>query len=147
MDDIRIAPAAPSDWPAIAGLLTGCGLPLEGARDHLADFLVATTRAGLVGVIGMERHGGAALLRSFATAREVRGQGLGARLLAELEGRARQAGIPRLHLLTTTAQAYFQTRGYAPQARASAPAELADSAEFQGACPASAIFMGRMLTG
>ena len=58
---------------------------------------------------------------------------------------AQRRDLRTLHLLTTTAEDYFSQRGFsiAPQSRA--PDELQASAEFRGACPASATFMSMIL--
>jgi hypothetical protein len=33
--------ARPEDWEAVVTLLSQCSLPLDGAREHLPDFLLA----------------------------------------------------------------------------------------------------------
>jgi len=50
-----------------------------------------------------------------------------------------------LYLLTTTAEEYFPSFGFEKVERSSVPAELNDSAELKGACPASATVMRRGL--
>src|SRR3546814_2079737 len=62
-------------------------------------------------------------------------------MLSSLERPAADDGATRLYLLTTTAESFFGRFGYAPLPRASAPAEIADSAEFRSLCPASAAFL------
>lgn len=54
---------------------------------------------------------------------------------------ARRRNFKAIYLLTTTARDYFQRLGFALADRARAPKALQPSAEFQGACPASADFM------
>jgi N-acetylglutamate synthase-like GNAT family acetyltransferase len=56
------------DWDGIAQLLTERRLPTEGARDHLAAFVVATEGRALLGCAGLERYGDVGLLRSVAVA-------------------------------------------------------------------------------
>jgi N-acetylglutamate synthase-like GNAT family acetyltransferase/DNA-binding MarR family transcriptional regulator len=133
--------ARTDDWPAIAALLRANGLPLAGARTHLADFLVIDAGDHIVAAAGRESHGPVALLRSVVTAADWRGHGLAERLLAGQRQDAAAAGADTLFLLTTTAESYFARRGFVRCPRAAVPPALHASAEFQGACPASAIVM------
>lgn|GEM_PF-10013 len=141
----RIRGARPDDWPAVEALLRACALPIDGAADHLADFVVADDDGRLVAVAGLELHGPDGLLRSVAVSPEARGAGIGGAIVAAVEGLARGRGVHRLHLLTTTADAYFARRGFRARERAAAPESLRASAEFRGACPASATFMSMSL--
>lgn len=136
-----IRPATPADWPAIAALLESSHLPLAGAREHLEHFLVAMDGERCLGVTGLEPYGRAALLRSVATAAHARGQGIAAALVKRTIGLARQQGIETLVLLTTTAEDYFPRHGFLRVERQDTPASLWQSAEFTGACPASATVM------
>lgn len=138
--------ASDADWPAIASLLSSAALPPDGARDHLANFLVGASieRLGCVG--GYEHYGRVGLLRSMAVDEQWRGQGVGERLLDALKSRARAQHIDRLYLLTTTAAEYFGQRGFTTIERDTAPAVLRSSREFQGLCPASATLMVATLT-
>jgi N-acetylglutamate synthase-like GNAT family acetyltransferase len=135
-----------ADLPAIAALLERSGLPVNGVADHLEHFEVAGEGEAVAAVCGLERHEPEALLRSLAVAPERRGRGLGASMVGRAEERARALGLARLWLLTETAQSWFERLGWSPVPRAGAPAELAASAEFQGACPATAVLMTRELT-
>jgi amino-acid N-acetyltransferase len=134
-------PAAKQDWPAIKDMLLAEGLPPDGAKDHLAHFLVGEQGGQLASAGGLEVYGGAALLRSVVVAPEARGKGLAKRLLADLAALAASLGIGRLYLLTTTAESYFSGLGFRRVARSRIPGQLQQSREFQGACPASASAM------
>lgn len=136
-----IRAATVRDRDAVHALLRGEALPLDGLPEDLAHFLVAEQDGALVGVIGLEPYGEAGLLRSAAVAPAVRGTGLGARLVTALVGAARAAGIRELTLLTTTAEGWFPRFGFERIAREEAAASLQASAEFRGACPASATTM------
>jgi amino-acid N-acetyltransferase len=137
----RLRPAVERDWPEIAAVLQRHGLPLDGAADHLADFVVAESDEGICGVAGLEVHGEAALLRSVAVVAP--GDGLGTRLVTHVITQAEARGIRDLVLLTTTAGAFFPRFGFTAVSRDDVPAALRTSAEFQGACPASALVMRR----
>jgi amino-acid N-acetyltransferase len=59
-----------------------------------------------------------------------------------LEG-AEVAGIEELYLLTTTADQYFPRFGFTRTTRSAVPDAVKASAEFQGACPDTAVVMTR----
>ncbi len=138
---LRLRQAAPADWPAIEVLLRANGLPLAGAREHLSTFVLAEAGAEVIGCAGVEAYGSIALLRSVAVAPGLQRQGVGRQLLALLISEARRRSFKALYLLTATAAGYFARLGFQPADRATAPQALLQSAEFQGACPASADFM------
>lgn len=142
---IMIRPATPSDAPAVRALLAGAKLPLDGVPDDLRGFLVATRGAEVVGTIGLEPYGEAALLRSAAVQATERGTGIGEALVTSLLARAKSNGVHTLVLLTTTAERWFPRFGFTPITREEAPQALHASAEFRGACPATAVVMRREL--
>jgi amino-acid N-acetyltransferase len=123
---------------AVVQLLCASGLAVDDLDSADIDFVLATDGEALRGVAGLERFGQAALVRSVAVRTEERTAGLGSRLLAEIEGCARDGGIRQLVLLTQTAEDFFLRRGYQPIDREHAPAAVQASAEFQSLCPASA---------
>jgi len=141
LNNVSLRQAGAADWPAIAALLQAHQLPLDGAQAHLATFVLAAQGQEVVGVAGAEVHGDVALLRSVAVAPGLQSQGIGALLVGTMKDQARRRGIRQLFLLTTGAAAYFTRHGFQPMDRAQAPHALAASAEFQGACPASATLM------
>ena len=69
------------------------------------------------------------------------GNGLGRALYFNVRERARSRGVGALYLLTTTAADYFERLGFIRESRESAPVALRASAEFRGACPASATLL------
>jgi len=145
MAEWRIDRASDDDWNDVARLLEQCKLPLAGAEEFLGSFRVAREGAEIVAVAGFESRGDAVLLRSFAVTPACRGTGLGAMLLERLEADAREAGARAAYLLTTTADHYFARHGFERMSRDTAPGTLLASVEFQGACPATAVFMGKPL--
>ena len=141
------APAQPADLPAIRALLAASGLPGEDLTPaHLDSFWVRRDPAGLVGVVGLELRGHAALLRSLAVRRDGQGHGLGAALLAHAESQAGVLGVDRLYLLTTTAERFFAAHGYAVTPRETAPPEIRGMAEFTELCPSSSVCMTKRIT-
>lgn len=136
-----IRPGLPADWPTIADLLTRSKLPVEGAQECLQHFVVAEEASEVVGCAALEPHGQHALLRSVAVSQQHRHRGLAGAMIEHRVDSARRLGLGELHLLTTTASPYFARMGFAAVARSMVPADLDASAEFQGACPASAVLM------
>lgn len=142
-DEMIIEAATPADVPAIAALLREAGLPSEDFATHVAHFLVARAAGQVVGAVGAELHGEAALLRSLVVAPARRAGGLGNRLVNELERAAAAWGVRRWWLLTTTAVKFFAQRGFKVAVRDDAPEAIRGTAEFRGLCPSVALCMSR----
>jgi len=122
----------------VLGLLRDAALPTVEVERWLPHFVVAERGGRAVGAAGLEVHGGDGILRSVVVAPEARGHGLGGRLTDAVIAAAREAGLHRLYLLTTTAEAYFPRRGFRPIDRGDVSADAMQSVEFREACPASA---------
>jgi len=135
--------AAPDDLARIETLLTASGLPLDGVRDALSDFIVAEHDGTLVGVGGLEICCNNALLRSVAVSDAWRSRGVGRALVTRVIADAESRGIHALYLLTTTAEHYFPSFGFRTVSRDDVPEDIRATAEFKGACPASATVMCR----
>jgi len=140
-----LRPATNRDWHSIGLLLYENKLPQEGAREHLAHFVVATTDGVIVGCAGAELYGDIALLRSVAIVPLLHGKGIGKMLVNRLIQEAKERKIAKIYLLTISAQEYFEHFGFQPELIDKAPQSLKASAEFQGACPAGATFMSLTL--
>jgi amino-acid N-acetyltransferase len=116
-------------------------------RENFSNFVVAHDDSAIVGAIGLEKYGSAALLRSAVVSPDHRGSGVGHQLVEEVLERAEADGIAEVYLLTTTAEEYFPRFGFARITRAAVPEGLKSSAEFRGACPETAIVMIRRVSG
>ena len=141
---IRLASAR--DERAVEALLTANHLPLDGVHDTLRCFVVAEDGSDIVGEAGIEECGVAgehALLRSVAVSADWRSRGLGRALVARAIALAEERGAKALYLLTTSAERYFPSFGFTQTTRDAVPADVSATAEFKGACPASAIVMVR----
>jgi len=138
-----IRSAHPLDTPAIERLLTAADLPLAGLSDALPGMVVAESGGAIVGTAALEVRGNNALLRSVAVAPEWRSRGLGRALVARAIADAEARGLDAVYLLTTSAERYFPSFGFRPTTRAAVPRELQTTAEFNGACPDSAVVMCR----
>lgn len=133
--------AAPADHVAVRALLAASDLPLVGIPDDLAHFLVAESNGTLVGAIGLEVYGSAALLRSAVVHPSRRGSGTGEALVHALLAHAHALGVTDVALLTTTADRWFPRFGFVRVERHSLPAAVFASEELKGACPATAVAM------
>jgi N-acetylglutamate synthase-like GNAT family acetyltransferase len=140
-----LRPATEYDWPAVAALLDANRLPLDGANEHLATYLVATSDGTVIGCAGAEIYADVALLRSVAVTPPMQGLGMGKRLSSRLLEELKARHVARVYLLTLTAAPYFAGLGFQRELIAQAPLALKASVELQGACPANAIFMSLTL--
>lgn len=139
---MSIEPANPSDLPAIRWLLEFDRLPSDDLTEGLLrHFLVLRDEGQVLGVIGLELHGGVALLRSLVVAEEFRGRSHGAALASAAESLARRLGVVSIYLLTTSAEAFFQSRGYRRISRDAAPSQIQATTQFSALCPSTAVLM------
>lgn len=135
-----------SDWGVVVKLLERAQLPTEDlstAKD--LSFWLLEDREVPVGVIGLERFDGTALLRSLAVAQTHQRCGLGRSLVTHIEREAYALRINSLALLTQTAERFFYELGYAVAARTSLPEAIQQSGQFRTLCPASAVCMTKVL--
>lgn len=129
-------------------LLSASDLPVADiTAQHMRHFFGCGSDSKLAGLVGLELYGDVALLRSLAVTVEMRGSGLGSKLVEYAEGFAREKGVTSLYLLTTTAEAFFQHRGYVRVPREEAPEAIKETTEFSGICPLSSAFMAKHFTG
>jgi amino-acid N-acetyltransferase len=135
---VRAAWAA--DYDAVCALLKAAALPVGGLDDHFpGGYAVGVDERGaIVGACGIETYRTAGLLRSAVVAEQVRGSGLGGRLVEERLDWARRRGLDAVFLLTTTAPAFFARLGFAAVERDEVPPAVRASREFAEICPASA---------
>jgi amino-acid N-acetyltransferase len=120
-------------------------LPTADVASNLDWFYVGYVDGEPIGVGGIEPNGSVGLLRSVVVTSSVRGRGYGGALTDALEARARRDGIETLYLLTTTADQFFEARGYTKLERAEAPRSIQRTSEFESLCPESATCMKKSL--
>lgn len=146
MSTTRIRPATPDDFREILALLDEASLPTQDLGNvRPVHFWVAERGGRIEGAGGLEQYGDAALLRSLVVTHAARGSGLGIALVETIERAAATMGISRLVLLTRTARAFFEHRGYSVIPRESAPDAIRTSAEFRVFCPAPAVCMTKSI--
>ncbi|MBB5394692.1 arsenic resistance N-acetyltransferase ArsN2 [Mucilaginibacter sp. AK015] len=142
--DIQIKPAELYRDNVIA-LLTTEKLPTSDLAVMLSNFFVAVNNGEVIGVGGLETYGAYGLLRSVATARAWRGQGIASQLLNKIEALAADLGLKAIYLFTESSRDYFETKGYEHIARMDIPEEVKGSSEFAHICPESATAMQKSL--
>ena len=145
MNSSVVRTARADDLSRMARLLEESSLSSEGVSDSLGHFRVALDGKDIVGTVGIEHYGSDGLLRSLAVAPSWRSRGMGDLLLRQAIEDARQLGIRRLVLLTTTAAGYFEHRGWRVIDRAALTGGLTASSQFRGACPSTATCMEILL--
>ncbi len=140
-----ISPAQTTDGARIRELLAAAGLPVADLETAPLQLWVARDNTRVVGLIGLERYGSAALLRSLCVDTSYQRSGVGRKLVFTLEQASRDAGVSLLVLLTQTAESFFTHLRYSVIDRAYVPDEILQSAEFRSLCPASATCMTKSL--
>lgn len=137
--DVVLRPAVPSDREAVDALLVRAGLPTDGLRTE--DLTVALDGRRVVGAVGLERFGSAAMLRSLVVGEDVRRQGIGRRLVIAAIEVARWSGTSEIHLYTEDAQGLFAGFGFEPVSGELIKAACAESSLVSGRCCTTATAM------
>jgi len=131
---------------SVVALLEAEGLPASDLTEaHLQHFFFTATDGTPSALVGLEIYGRDALLRSLVVSAAARTQGLGSALVLHAEQYAAAHEVRALYLLTTTAESFFEHRGYRRIDRAEAPSAIQSTREFASLCPASSAFMIKRL--
>jgi amino-acid N-acetyltransferase len=127
-------------------LLQAQGLPISDITDeHLEHFFFVGSEGSPIGLVGVELYGINALLRSLVVANKARIRGIGTLLVQHAEEYAVSHSVATMYLLTTTAESFFERRGYRRVDRNRAPLAIQSAPEFASLCPASSAFMIKRL--
>jgi N-acetylglutamate synthase-like GNAT family acetyltransferase len=145
MKTVNIRVARPEDLATLTRMLETEHLPIASVAEHLGAFLIAEEDGAVVGAIGLEVYGDTALLRSAVVTPAKQNSGIGTALYEALVRQARSLDVRRLLLLTTTAEKYFEKKGFSRIDQRSVTGPITSSAEFTGACPSTAACMELML--
>ena len=130
----------------VARVLAQCGLPSDDILpEHLPNFVLARDGESEVGVAGLQLLGSSGLVRSVGVLPGHRSRGLGTRLLAAVEDRARSEGLKQLFLLTNDAQSFFLAHGYTESSRCAAPPEVQGCSQFGSSCCEAATLMSKRI--
>lgn len=129
----------PGEEQTVSDLITDAGLSVQDLdSEKLVHFIVARIGDAIVGTVGLEPFGEAALLRSLTVAIKHRKQAIATRLVAAIEKYARSHGVEAIYLLTLDAADFFCEQSYQRIDRQTAPAGVQATEEFQTLCPATA---------
>ena len=143
-----IRAARPGDLAQVERTLTDADLPLDGLSDQFGDgYAIAEAEGNIIGVEGVEVHGGDGLLRSAAVVASWQGKGVGHALTRDRIEWARRRGLRSLYLLTMTAGDYWPRFGFERTDRDTAPDAVRQSREFRETCPSTALLMALPLQG
>ena len=122
------------------------GLPIDDIDDtDKVRFLGIKEGSILLGVIGLEIYENIVLLRSLIVDEQYRGKGFGIFLMNAAEDWCRERQLEQLYLLTTNAQAFFQTLHYEEIERVKVPEVIKATSQFSSLCPADATVMHKSL--
>jgi amino-acid N-acetyltransferase len=142
---IFITKASDNHRPMVIALLQAEKLPVEDLPASLDNFFVALNEDKVIGAIGLEQYGHYGLLRSMVVHAAHRNTHIASRLVEQLEHYGNTLAISDMYLLTETAPAYFEKKGYQKIKREEVPSALQVSSEFSHVCPVSAIAMKKEL--
>ena len=119
-------------------------LPADDISEQTKLFVIEENKT-VIGTVGIEIYSDDALLRSLSVDADKRSRGIGKLLVDFIENFALGQRISNIYLLTTTAEKFFQRKGYTIIGREDVPESIRYSSEFSKVCPASAIVMKKQL--
>lgn len=128
---MRARRAHPKDVKAVHALIAsyateGLLLPRteDNVREHLSTFLVLEERSKIIGCVSLETYGtDLAEIRSLAVNPEIRGRGLGGKLVEFALGEARRKKIARVFAVTHAPE-FFIRHGFAASSRHAVPEKI-----------------------
>lgn len=131
-----------NDRSAVNQLLQNAGLPLiETTDDTSYLFKAINSDEEIIGAIGLEIYGQYGLLRSLVVSDKYRNQGIAESLVNQIEQQSAALKLKEVYLLTTTADNYFEKKGFMRIHRDKVQPEITTSKEFSNICPVSAVIM------
>jgi N-acetylglutamate synthase-like GNAT family acetyltransferase len=141
MQEIKYSRAIPGDEAAIKTLLAACELPYLDITPFLSNFVLARSDGAIVGVIGLEVYGRAALVRSMAVIPDFRRKGIAGALNKRILALGQLLGVQEVYLLTLTAADYASGLGFQKISRDDVPESIQATGEFKSLCPQTAVCM------
>jgi amino-acid N-acetyltransferase len=133
----------------VSQLLKDAGLvPIGLEEEKLQLFCEQDKNDEVLGVVGLEIYGTAAILRSLAVQEDMRKQGIGRRLLSEVFVFEKNNEITELYLMTETiGKMLEQSYGFSYIGREKVPGDMAQSPLFKDVCHCSCAVMVKQLGG
>lgn len=136
MDLLRRSAADLSD---LSLALTDANLPIDDVAEPGREFFRFDRDGELVGFGGLERYGADVLLRSVVVLPHHRSHGEGKAITASLLSAARDAGAGHAYLLTTSAEAFFKSLGFAVVPRSEAPSAILGTRQATTICSSATL--------
>jgi amino-acid N-acetyltransferase len=97
----------------------------ENVREHFSVFLVLEDASKIVGCVSLESYGhDLAEIRSLAVSQQIRGRGLGGRLVEFALAEARRKNIARVFAVTHVPE-FFVRHGFSASSRRAVPEKIA----------------------
>jgi len=139
-----VAPDAPEFLGALKqeNLLTS-GLDGPGC----ANFAFVNKHGASVAYAGYTLRGEVGLLRSCVVMPELKGRGIGRRLVTALLSQMQSIGIARVYLFSATAPGFFETMNFRHISRATAPDQIRGLDQYKVHCGCDAALMVLPLHG
>ena len=137
----RIVSCRREHLEAVIELLHDAGLSSEGVQEHPRHYWVAQAGAEVVGAVGLEPHGEAALLRSLVVREDRRRGGLGAALVRRALKEGRRLGTRQIVLVTVGAAEFFRRYGFEPVDIERVPEKVRESTGFRVSEPGRGVCM------
>jgi amino-acid N-acetyltransferase len=139
---IKIQKALKIDFTEINQLLQNASLPMVDITHSTGCYFKSVNGNNkITGAIGLEIYGQFGLLRSLVVSTEYRNKGIAKLLVEEIEKQSASLNLKALYLLTTTADKYFEKKGFIHIQRNDVREEIKQSDEFKSICPVSATIM------
>ena len=129
--------------PGLIAALTDARLPTDDLRKPGRRFFAFRDGGGVIGYVGWEVSGSAALLRSLVVLPTRRRQGWGNAMIAWALSQLAECGATEVYLLTTNIQKLAAKAGFVPIDRNLAPEAIRNSQQFLSLCPSIATLMKR----
>ena len=143
---LQATPLAVWERDGVEAALVREGLPADDLGDpYVLLWRFETYEDVPVGFGGLEVYGDDALLRSVATLPPLRQVGMGAAIVAALEGEAHARRLRAIYLLTASDREFFARLGYAPCTLGDVPEGIRQSRQFAALCPPTATVMVKRL--
>ncbi len=139
---MRMVSAHPIDCsaPELIAALEAANLPTEDLSAAKGAFFAFEDEGRPVGFGGFELYGSDILLRSIVVLPEERGKGYGRAVTEAVLDRAQSVGARNAYLLTTTAETFFEQKGFARIERTAAPASILATKQATTICSTAALF-------
>ena len=141
---MSVAPLQHSERALFAEALAAEGLVVDDLDEAGRRFFTfRDDRDTIIGFGGYEECGDSVLMRSMVILSDHRGRGFGRRMVEMVCRETAKTGHETIWLLTETAAPFFEKCGFSAVPRETAPAEIRQSRQYSGLCPASATLMVR----